>query len=304
MEIKTVSLIGLGALGVLFGQQISKCIGGNLKIIADGERVKRYRNEGVYCNGARCAFDYVTPEEKCPPADLILIAVKFNGLSDAVAAIANHVGTETIILSLLNGISSEEIISRVYGRDRVLPCVAYGMDAVKTGSSLTYQNAGNLSFGDFEPGVVSEKVKTVGRFFTKAGIAHEISEDTRKKQWSKFMLNAGINQVTAVYLCDYAGVQREGLVRDLMIAAMREVAALAEKEHILLTQQDIDYWLKIMDSLNPLGKTSMQQDAEARRFSEVEMLGGTVLALGEKHGLPTPVNRLLYDKLKATESTY
>lgn len=304
MEIKKVSLIGLGALGILFGHQLSKHIGNNLTVIADENRISRYRRDGVYCNGELCHFNYVTPDDKHEAADLILVAVKFNGLTDAVAAIKNHVGPETIILSILNGISSEEIIGQRYGMDKVLLCVSQGMDAVKVGNALTYHNKGFLFFGDIEPGHRSAKVQAVDRFLTEAGIAHVIPDDMKKHQWSKFMFNAGVNETTAVYLCNYAGVQKGGPYRDTMIAAMEEVAALAEKEHVSFTQEDIGYWLNILDGLNPEGKTSMQQDAEARRYSEIEMLGGTVLKLAEKHGLTLPVNQMLYDKIKEIESTY
>lgn len=305
VEIKNVSLIGLGALGVLFGYQLSKCISGeNLRVVADENRIDRYKRDGIYCNGERCDFNYVAKDEKVKPADLILIAVKFNGLNDAVDAIKNHVGPDTIILSLLNGISSEEIIGRAYGMDKVLLCVAQGMDAVKVGNALTYHNKGFLYFGDAEPGDFSDKVIAVSRFLTKTGIAYEAIRDMKKHQWSKFMLNAGANQATAVYLCNYAGIQKDGAFRDTMISAMKEVVELAEKEHVSLSQEDIDYWLKIIDGLNPQAKTSMQQDAEARRYSEVEMLGGTVLELAAKHSMAAPINQMLYDKIKALESTY
>lgn len=305
VEIRTVSMIGLGAIGILYAHQLSKRMPPeDLRIIADYGRICRYRRDGIFCNGTRCNFNYVPADEKGTPADLIMIAVKFNGLADAVDAIHNQVGPNTVILSLLNGISSEGLVSGVYGIDKVLPSIVSGMDAVRMENRLSYYTTGLLSFGDFEPGIVSEKVKAVGRFFTEVGVQHEIVSDMRKKQWSKFMLNAGANQATAVYLCNYAGIQKNGAYRDTMISAMKEVAVLAKNEHINLTQEDIEYWLQIVDGLNPLATTSMQQDAEAKRYSEVEMLGGTVLELGKKYGLMLPVNQMLYDKIKALESTY
>jgi 2-dehydropantoate 2-reductase len=305
MEIYNVSLIGLGALGVLYAHQLSKKLSkDNLRIIADAARVSRYRSHGIFANGERCDFNYLTPDAPAVPADLLMIAVKYNGLHEAVTAIKNHVGPDTVILSLLNGIDSEEIIGRVYGMEKVLPCVSQGMDAVKAGNALTYHNRGFLFFGDREPGTCSDKVNAVSQFFTKTGIAHEINTNMKRHQWSKFMLNAGCNPVTAVYLCGYEGLQKEGPIREMMIAAMEEVAALAEKEGVTLTQDDIAYWLNVIGGLNPKGKTSMQQDIEAKRQSEIEMFGGTILALAEKHGVDTPVNRLLYEKIKAIESTY
>lgn len=304
MEIKNVSLIGLGALGVMFGHLISEHIGDNLRIIADESRISRYKRDCIYSNGVRCDFNYAAPNAPCTPADLLMIAVKYNGLNDAIAAVKNHVGPDTIILSLLNGISSEEIIGRTYGMDKLLLCVSQGMDAVKVGNALTYHNMGRLQFGSRIPGLITEQVKAVEHFFKTTALPHEVITDMKKWQWSKFMLNAGCNPATAVYLCGYGGLQKDGPIRDIMLAAMREVIVLAEKEGVSLTQEDISYWLNVIGGLNPHSKTSMQQDIEARRYSEVEMFGGTILELADKHGIEVPVNRMLYDKIKTIESTY
>jgi 2-dehydropantoate 2-reductase len=305
MDINRVSLIGLGALGVLFAHQLSqKLPRGDLRIIADSNRIRRYRRDGITINGESVDFNYVTPEQPADPADLLLIAVKFNDLDDAVKAVRNHVGPETIILSILNGISSEEIIGRTYGMDKLLLCVAQGMDATKLGNALTVHSKGFLFFGDAQPGVRSEKTNAVDRFLTRMGIAHEIPPDMKKHQWSKFMLNCGCNETTAVYRCDYAGIQKGGKYRQTMLGAMEEVLALAEREGVALTRDDLGYWETVLAGLNPKGKTSMQQDVEAKRPSEIEMLGGTVLELAAKHGMPVPVNKMLYDALKEIELTY
>lgn len=69
MEIKTASIIGLGALGILFGHHFSERMAKeDLRIIADGERIERYKREGIYSNGERCNFHYMTPDENCEPA--------------------------------------------------------------------------------------------------------------------------------------------------------------------------------------------------------------------------------------------
>jgi len=124
------------------------------------------------------------------------------------------------------------------------------------------------------------------------------------RQWGKLMLNVGLNQTAAVYGCNYGGTQVPGEARDTMISAMREVLVLSEKEHVNLTQEDIDYWLGILAGLNPEGKPSMQQDVETKRFSEVELFAGTVLERSKKYGLSCPTNQMLYDRIKDIESRY
>ena len=305
MTIKNVSIIGLGALGILFGHHLSKKMKPeDLRIIADSNRMIRYEKDKLYSNGERCQFHYVTPEEDSGPADLLIISVKYNGLENAIESVKNHVGENTIILSLLNGITSETIIGETYGMDKVLYCVAQGMDAVKVGNELTYEHMGMLCFGSREPGVISPQAKKVAEFFEEMEVPFELDTDMYRRQWGKFMLNVGVNQTVAIYQSNYGEIQREGKARDMMIAAMREVLALSEKEGVYLTEKDLGYWLKVLGTLSPNGKPSMAQDIEAQRISEVELFAGTVRELGEKYQIPTPINQELYDKIKTMEKHY
>lgn len=305
MEIKTVAIVGLGALGILFGSRLAKRMPqGDLRIIADQHRIDRYKKDSIFCNGQRCEFHYVTPEEKTSPADLIIFAVKYSGLENAIRAVKNQVGENTLILSALNGITSEAMIGQAYGLDKVLYCVAQGMDAVKEGNRLTYANMGLLCFGDRDPGSISPKVKRVADFFAKMEFPYLVDTDMVKRQWGKLMLNVGVNQAVAVYGSNYGVIQKEGRARDTMIAAMREVITLAEKEGINITEANLNYWLGVLGQLSPEGKPSMRQDIEARRYSEVELFAGTVLELGRKYSIATPVNQGLYDRIKAMEARF
>jgi len=306
MEIKTVSIIGLGALGVLFGNQLLKHMQGNeFRIVASSDRITKYKRDCIYCNGEICNFNYITPQDLTTPADLLIFAVKYNDLQGAITDSKNQVGENTIILSLLNGISSEELIGQAFGHNKVIYSVAQGMDAVKVGNKLTYKNKGMICFGDKEPGLnTSEKVKAVKNFFEKMSIPYLVDTDMQKRQWGKFMLNVGVNQAVAVYECDYGEIKKVGPARDTMILAMKEVIALSEKENVNLTLEDLNYWLSILDGLNPLGKPSMRQDLEAERYSEVELFSGTVLKLAKRHNLPCPTNQKLYDRIKEMENNF
>lgn len=305
MEIKTVSIIGLGALGIMYAHHFSNVLPKeNVRIIANQERINRYKKTGIYCNGELCNFNFVTPESTVSPSDLILFTVKFDGLQDAIHSVKNHVGPNTIFMSALNGIISEEMIGQAFGFDNVLYCVAQGMDAVKVNNELTYAHKGILVFGDKEPGTLSENVKAVEKFFKQTELPHEIDTNMNHRLWGKFMLNVGVNQTVAVYKSNYGEVQREGEARQTMIAAMREVLKIAEKEGIGLTENDVDYWLKVLGTLSPDGKPSMAQDVDAKRFSEVELFSGTVLKYGKKHGIEVPVNKMLYEKISSIESEY
>ncbi|MFH1512790.1 MAG: 2-dehydropantoate 2-reductase N-terminal domain-containing protein, partial [Bacillota bacterium] len=238
-EIQTVTIVGMGALGTLFGHLLAQRMPKqNLRILADPARIARYLSDGVYSNGEFCDFQYISTEGAAAPADLLLVAVKSTQLQDALKTMRGHVGNDTLILSLLNGISSEAEIAAVYGWDKVVDCVAYGMDAVKEGNRLTYHHAGRLCIGKRISGPPTENVQRIARFFRQAGFPHEISEAMGRVMWGKFMLNVGVNQTVAVFGPDYGAIQQAGAQRDTMIAAMREVIELSKHEGVYLTADD------------------------------------------------------------------
>ncbi|PKM66615.1 MAG: 2-dehydropantoate 2-reductase [Firmicutes bacterium HGW-Firmicutes-2] len=305
MAIKTVSIIGLGALGVLYGHHLAKNMPlENLRIIADADRIKRYKMDKIYCNHEEVDVNFMTPETPCSPSDLVIFAVKYKDLKDAIEAVKHQVGNQTILLSTLNGINSEREIGNIYGMEKMLYCVAQGMDALKIGNELTYSNQGILCFGDVEGGQPSEKTLEVAKFFESIGLPYEIENDMKHRMWGKFMTNVGVNQTIAYFEGDFSTIQKDGPKRKMMIAAMREVMTLAQYEGVYLSENDLEYWLKILDTLNPTGRPSTRQDMEAKRISEVDLFAGTVISLGKKHQIETPINQMLYDRIKYFESLF
>ena len=86
-----------------------------------------------------------------------------------------------------------------------------------------------------------------------------------------------------------------------MEALMNEVIVLAERAGVNLGENDLKEWYKTLNTLSPQGKTSMLQDIEAKRKTEVEIFGGKVVAMGETYGIPTPVNRTLVQIIQVLE---
>ena len=115
----------------------------------------------------------------------------------------------------------------------------------------------------------------------------------------------GINQVTMVYNVGYGKALEEGSAEYMtMVGAMREVILLANRENIPLTEKDLMDYLAILSTLDPEAMPSMAQDRLSRRPSEVELFAGTVLRLGQKHGIPVPANGFLYRRVREIEEAY
>lgn len=303
-EIKTVGVIGLGALGVLYADQFTRAVGkDHAFVLADRERTGRYRREGIWYNGERCDFNYTDAAERREPVDLLLFAVKFGGLDAAVETCRHLVGPDTIVVSVLNGIASEEVLGRAFGPEKVVWCVAQKMSAKKEGSQAFCSPTGELAVG-VPAGSDRAPLERLTAFFDRIGFAYSLPADIRTHMWSKLLCNTGCNQAALVFQCGYGGLQTPGKARDAMIGAMREVAAVAAAEGVTLTQADIDSWVSIIDVFPPDGEPSMRQDGKAHRPSEVELFSGTIRRLGRAHGVPTPVNDWLYDQIKVMEAAY
>lgn len=301
-EIKTVGLIGLGAVGALYAERLMAS-GAQVRVIVDEARKRRYEREGVLVNGRRADFLYATPAQ-ASPVDLLIIATKQGGLASAMDTAAGFVGEQTLLISLINGVISEEILSERFGVRNVLYSVAQGMDAVKMGNALTYEHPGLIVLGEKEPGEISERVRHTADFLNAHGVKVMPVGDMVRRQWLKLMLNVGINQTCMVFECDYGGVQREGKPRETMIAAMREARRLAGLEGYAITEEELEDWLRLIDTFAPDGMPSMRQDGLAHRRSEVELFSGTMKKLALKHGVQVPVNDWFYARIAEMEAAY
>lgn len=300
MKIQSIALVGLGAVGIMYARTITKVLGKDiLAVAADADRIRRYRSEGVYANGSLCDFHYIDWEEAAP-VDLVLFATKYTSFTEAIVSAGKLIGPHTILLSLLNGIVSEEDLARAYGTGNLLYCTVQGMDATKEGNHVSYQNIGYFAIGE-KDGHVSDRVLAVKGLLESAGIPCSVPEDILRHQWSKMMLNAGINQVTAVYNATYGEVILQQPLYQMMVDGMKEVQAIAAAEGVCLTDQDIQDWIALVKTLAPEGTTSMCQDVRAGRKTEVDLFAGTAIRLGKIHGIPTPVNQSFYDRIREIE---
>jgi 2-dehydropantoate 2-reductase len=299
-----ISIVGAGAMGAAYASMLYDMNPGCVSILAGGERFRRLKERGLIVNGRPYFIDLVATDAKVPPSDLVLVAVKNHHLPEAIKDMRSVVGKNTLFLSVMNGVDSEKQIGAVYGMEKILYAVAVGIDAMREENVVTYSKKGKLYFGETLNAFLTDRVKALHDLFDRAGIVSEIPEDMVRTLWWKFMINVGINQASAVLRATYRVFQSIPEAMELMEAAMREVIILAEKAKVHLTEKDIGDWKTFLSSLPPTGKTSMLQDVEAGRKTEVEIFAGKVISLGEQYHVETPVNRTLFRILKVVEQGY
>lgn len=297
---KTVALIGLGAIGLAYAAHLQEGLGEDFFVLVDQDRKTRYEEEGFFINEKKVAFSYRTPKEVEAPVDLLLISVKHHHLDQVIETIAPLVGEETVILSLLNGITSEERIAKVYGEKHLLYGNCVRIDAVRSKNTVTFSSSGAIHFGE-KDGRKTQRVEAVTAIFERAKMEYALPDDMWRAMWWKFMVNVGINQPSAVLKAPYRVFKECPEARELMIATMEEVITLAKAEGVDLERKDVDVFLEILDQLGDDKMTSMCQDMVAGRKTEVEMFAGEVMARAQKRGLAMPINETLYRQIKSLE---
>ena len=146
----------------------------DLDVLADPARIARYGSRPTVVNGQPVAFPMVTSAEA--PADLALVAVKRGALEEAIELLTPQVGPDTVILSLLNGIDSEEVLAAAFPQATVLLALSVGIDAVRDDREVHYSSLGRIVFGEpANPGPHADQVAAVAAIFDRAGIAYQVS---------------------------------------------------------------------------------------------------------------------------------
>ena len=293
-NIEKVLIAGLGAIGGYYALKMMNDV--TLKVLVDKERLLRYKKEPRIINDRICEFDYVLPEYSGFKADLIIIATKSSGLSETICNIRNFVGDDTIILSFLNGITSEQEIIKEYGNDKVLYSYLIGHTFFRSGNYITHDGKAKIVFGSTIKNDV--KVDILREFFEKMNICYSIPNDIRVSQWQKYCFNCCLNQLSAITGKTFGEIKSSKYCLNIIKHISDEVEQVANCENVDFN----DFYSKTIEFLDlmiPDGKTSMLQDIEAGIFPETDIFGETVTRLGEKHNIPTPYNRVMSEIIRA-----
>jgi 2-dehydropantoate 2-reductase len=289
-----ILVIGAGGVGGFLGARLTKA-GLDVTIVARGAHGRVLREQGLSIRGPtaeeRVSLACVQDARELEgPFDVALVAVKWPNLSEACDELQRVIAPDGIVLPLLNGLSSEDVVASYVGAQRTLAAVAY------------------MSAGILEPGVVYAHGNTrVGlaayrtgqdawlerlqRAFSAADVPARVHFDYRAMLWEKMVWNAPFNAICAL-TGRTAGAAVEQLP-DLLRAAMREVILVARAEGVQMPDAIADLMLQLTRSEYPDTEPSMLQDVRAGRPTEVDILQGSVAERGAALGVETPVMRTL-----------
>ena len=298
MKIKSVAVLGAGAVGsyVIWGLSEKSDI--RLGVIAEGERAERLKKNGCAINGKTYHPEVWTPDE-AHDVDLMVIALKYGSLEGALESIQKVTGEHTAIMSLMNGIDSEEIIGRTVGMEHVLPAlIKVASHKEEDGYHFDPPTTLGIIFGEPSAPFDSERVKAVEKLFADTGIHFRSTEYIQEEIWCKFCLNVCSNLPQAI-LGAGVGCYRDSVhMKAISDGLRRELEAIA-------TARGID--LRIADAVShgcavpATARYSTLQDLDAGRHTEIDMFSGALMRMGKELGIPTPYNEYTYHMIKAME---
>lgn len=302
-------MMGAGGVGGYFGARL-QAAGHEVVFLARGAHAAAMRARGLRVQSALGDLHLpqvtvATDPREVAPVDLIVLAVKLWDTEDAVRAILpllrsrseTATGTETVVLSLQNGVDKDDVLAAAVGRSAVLGAATYIFANLSEPGVVVHSGRlQRISIGELDGGV-SPRVQSIVDALVAAGIDAEASADIRRVTWEKFAFLSANSAVTTVTRQTVDAIRQHPTTRALLAAAIHEVVALARAEGVQMADDFVDERLRFVDTLPEGGRTSMAQDLLRGGRLELDWLSGTVVRRAERLGLETPVHRTLYAAL-------
>ena len=297
MKIQKVALLGAGAVGSYIIWGLSRCADIQLGVVAEGERAERLK-QGCVINGAVYRPAVWTPQE-ANGADLLVVALKYGALDGAMDAIRAVTAENTTVMSLMNGVDSEERIAAQVGPSHLLySLIKIASRAEGAGHCFDPEATIGIIFGELAAPYQSERVQAVSALLDAAGLHARATEHIREEIWSKFRLNVYSNLPQAIVGVGM-GCYRDSVHMKAISDGLRsELEAIAAAKGIDLSKVAP---FSLDSSAPPATRYSTLQDLDAKRHTEIDMFSGALVRMGRELGIPTPYNEYTYHIIKALE---
>ena len=297
MEIQKVALIGAGAVGAYLIWSFDGAAGVTFTVVAEGERRERLARDGVLINGQPYPLRVQEPDE-AGPQDLVFISTKYGALDDAIAMLPSLVGPDTLVLSLLNGVDSEERAAQAVGWEHVVySTIRIASQRTQEGVCFEPDRVIGLSVGLPDAGAEGQrKLEALSALFAKTKLRWCRSEDILTDIWLKFASNIANNLPQAVVGAPASLYQKSEHGRFLAQKLWSEAAAVAKSKGVRLAEEVL-----IFPGQTPTAKYSTLQDLEAGRHTEIDMFAGQMICMAEEAGIPVPYCEYTFHAIKALE---
>ena len=297
-----VAVVGSGGTGGFFGGLLARA-GEEVTFIARGDHLEALRSRGLTVE-SRLAGEFTLPvratdsPSEVGPVDLVLFCVKTYDTDSAAERIRPLLDSDTMLLSLQNGVDNAERIARIAGHESGLGAVAYVVSAIES-PGIVAQTAGpgKIVLGELAGGT-SERTERLHNTLQNAGITAEVHPDVRVAIWQKFLFICAFSGVTAVTRVPIGPILADPATHALFRGTLEEVETVARAGKIELPDDCGEQALAMAANVEPWGRGSLYHDLAHAGRLELDALNGEVVRRGRQHGIQTPLNFAIYAALK------
>jgi len=301
-----IVVVGAGAIGTLFGALLQRA-GNDVTLVGRPAHAAAIERDGVTVEGRTTGVIRVHATSALPPGftvDVALFTVKTYDLDEAARVFGRAIQTPVPVAALENGLGVEERIVEALtavGWTDPAPWIVRGINSVPATllgpGKVRHAGEGELLLADFGAG---RHAAVLARVFHEAGISARVSEDRDREVWRKALVNAAINPVTADH-----GIPNGRLLldpyRDQALQLLDEALSVAQAEGVRFTDTDAQRELWRVVRATADNRSSMLQDLDRGRRTEVDSISGAILALGQRRGLTLPATARIVARIHAKE---
>jgi len=301
--IRKVVIVGAGAVGGYFGGLLSRA-GSDVTFLVRPRTYAQISKNGLEVKSIDGDFlvhpPVVQSVAEIDSADLIVLAVKCYDVPEVLRAVEPLVKGGAILLTLQNGISSEDEILHYFNSDCVVAGVAYITSKRLAPGLIEHSENGIIALGELS-GEKSDRAAAIHDLFSSTGISCFLKGNIRQAKWEKLCWNATFNPLSVILDAPVSLVLETPSLLERVKDGIREVAAVAKAEGITVHPEIVENTLA---ETRPIGAfyTSMYEDVKQGKPTEIDFLNGEVIRRGEKMGVPTPTHQLLFALIKGFEA--
>jgi len=303
--VKTV-IIGPGAMGCLYAFLLTRA-GYEAWLLDNSEdRAERIRVQGLKIEGVSGDYQLPFPRISASPdvigkADLIIIFVKSYSTAAALQSVKELVTANTIILTLQNGIGNMESIRDAYPQNPIVAgTTAQGATLLGSGH-IRHAGMGETIIGGIDANSTFH-AKLIKDLFMSAYIPTEMAEDVQGVLWGKLLINCAINPLTAIMRVSNGLLPKIPDLCEVMSRVVEEGAAIARSAGITLPYSDPAAKVMEVCAATAGNRSSMLQDIEAGKKTEINYLNGALVRYGKEAGVAAPLNSFLTHLVQALET--
>jgi len=306
-----ITIVGAGGVGGYFGGRLALA-GNDVTFIARGNHLEAILKDGLIVKSFMGEFTIKPAKataniDAVKNADLVIICTKAWQLKEIAQQIAPLIGIETMILPLQNGVLATEELAEFIPKENIIGGLCRIFSKIESPGTINHLGIDpTIIFAELNNDQ-TERTSWLKYTFESAGLTNIWAEDIQSEIWKKFLMicSSGLLAVTKT---NYGELRSNPENRAMLEKLFDEVYNVAIAAGINLPESIVAKTMKAIDTFPPESTSSLTRDVWDGKPSEIEYQNGTVVRLGEKYGIPTPVNKFVYStilpmELKARSAT-